>query len=119
MSSIRFNYLYRDGANFNNWGDVIFANPEELPLKLIESKLLNAFLPDKQFVASQIQIPDVFIFFKEKPTAYDHCLHEFDSIEVCDEDPTDTFSRSINEFLQAVERESDQGWKMFDILGYL
>jgi hypothetical protein len=119
MDSVRFNYLYRDGANFKNWGKVIFANPEVLPLKPIESKLLNAFLPDKHFIASQIQIPDIFLFLTDKPTAYDHCFHEFDSVEICDENPTDIFSRSISEFLSEVENEAGQGWRAFNILDCL
>jgi hypothetical protein len=52
VNNIKFNYLYRDGGNFKSWGKVIFSNPEKLTLNEIEIKLLNAFLPNKQFIAS-------------------------------------------------------------------
>jgi hypothetical protein len=119
MTFVRFNYLYRDGANFKNWGNVVFANLGELSLAGIEARLLDAFLPDKHFIASQIQISDVFLFIVDKPTAYDHCFHEFDSVEACDESPNDTFERSIEQFLMDVENQAYLGWKAFDILEYL
>ena len=46
----------------------------------IEAKLIKAFLPDKQFVASQISISEKFLFENVGFTKYDHCFHEFDSI---------------------------------------
>lgn len=116
MNNIRFNYLYRDGANYKSWGEVIFSNLEKISLDEIEEKLLKAFLPDKQFVASQIAIPDKFLFSGGKFTKHDHCYHEFDCIEVCEEDSTDDLGRSIAVFLQEVEFNARQGWKAFDIL---
>jgi hypothetical protein len=50
--NVKFNYLYRDGGNFKSWGEVIFSNLENLPVNEIEAKLINAFLPDNQFIAS-------------------------------------------------------------------
>ncbi len=116
MISIRFHYLYRDGANFKSWGEVIFLNSERLQIKVIESKLLDAFLPDGQFIASQIYISEVFLFLATKPATYDHCFHEFYSVENCQEYPTDILNRSILLFLKDVEKISKQGWKAFDIL---
>ena len=115
MNNIKFNYLYRDGSNFKSWGEVIFLNPENLTVNEIEAKLLNALLPDKQFIASQITIPEKFLFANEKFTKYDHCYHEFDCAEICKENPTDNLKRSINDFLKDVELASKQGWEAFDI----
>ena len=61
MDCVRFNYLYRDGANFKRWGEVLFSNPKEISLKNIEARLLRAFLPDSQFIAGQIGISEVFL----------------------------------------------------------
>jgi len=116
MNNIRFNYLYRDGANFKAWGEVIFSNPDRLPLGLIEIKLHKNFLPDKLFIASQISIPETFLFLEGKITSNDHCYHEFNSVENCQEETTDSLNRSIFEFLNDVEKASIQGWKAFDIL---
>ena len=116
MNNIKFNYLYRDGSNFKSWGEVIFSNPENLTANEIETKLLNAFLPDKQFIASQISIPEKFLFANGKFTKYDHCYHEFDCVEICQENPTDDLERSIANFLKTVESTSKHGWTAFDIL---
>jgi hypothetical protein len=119
MKCVRFNYLYRDGANFKKWGEVVFSNPKEISPPNIEARLLRAFLPDSQFVASQIGIPEVFLFLASKMTTYDHCFHEFDSIEFCQETPTDVHNRSIDMFLADVEKIALKGWVAFDIAALL
>ena len=116
MVSIKFNYLYRDGSNYKSWGKVVFRNPEQLMLDEIEAKLISAFLPDKLFIASQVSIPEKFLFLSGKFTNYDHCYHEFDCVEACEENSTDSLGRSITDFLRDVELASKQGWKAFDIL---
>ena len=118
MNNIRFSYLYRDGSNFKSWGAVIFSNPEKMTANEIEIKLIRDFLPDKQFIARQISIPEKFLFADGKFTKYDHCYHEFDSVEICQENHTDESERSITEFLKEVELASKQGWKAFDILDH-
>ena len=116
MSNIRFVYLYRDGANYKSWGEVVFANPDQLTLDEIEDRLSDAFLPDKLFIASQISIPEKFLFLSGKFTNYDHCYHEFNNLEFCQEYPTDHLNRSITDFLKDVDTASKQGWIVFDIL---
>jgi hypothetical protein len=116
MNNIRFNYLYRDGSNYKSWNEVIFSNLGQSTLDEIERKLVDAFLPDKLFIASQISIPEKFLFVNGKLTKYDHCYHEFDCVEICQERPTDDLERSITDFLQEVELASKKGWEAFDIL---
>jgi hypothetical protein len=116
MRNIKFSYVYRDGANYKSWGNVIFANPDKLALDQIESRLVNAFLPDKLFIAHQISVPEKFLFLNMEFTKFDHCYHEFHIIEISEEKPTDSLNRSITDFLKDVELTSRQGWKAFDIL---
>jgi hypothetical protein len=116
MSNIKFVYLYRDGANYKSWDDVIFTNPDQLTLEEIEDRLVSAFLPDKLFVAHQISISEKFLFLERKFTKFDHCYHEFDSVEFCKEKSTDDLNRSITDFLKDVELISQQDWREFDIL---
>jgi len=116
VNNIKFNYLYRDGGNYKSWGEVIFPNSEQLTLDEINSRLIDAFLPDQLFIASQISVPEKFLFENGELTKYDHCFHEFDNVEICQEDPTDDLKRSIAGFLKHVELASRQGWKAFDIL---
>ena len=114
--NIKVNYLYQDGANYKSWGNVIFANPDILTLDEIENRLANAFLPEKLFIAHQISIPEKFLFLEGKFTKFDHCYHEFDHVEFCEENPTDNLNRSISDFLNDVELIVQRGWKEFDIL---
>jgi hypothetical protein len=116
LKTIKFSYLYRDGANFQNWGEIVFSNPENLKLEEVSKKLTEYFLPDKLFIASQIAIPEKFLFLDGKFTKHDHCYHEFDCVEYCDDSSTDVLGRSIFEFLCEVETKARQGWEAFDIL---
>jgi len=116
MNNIKFIYLYRDGANYKSWGEIIFTNPNQLTLDEIEDRLVDAFLTDKLFITHQISIPEKFSSLSEKFTKFDHCYHEFDAIEICEEKPTDELNRSITDFVKDVELASQQGWKAFDIL---
>ena len=116
MNNIKFNYLYRDGSNFKSWGEVVFSNPENLTVEEIETKLLHSFLSDKQFIASQISIPEKFLFANGDITKYDHCYHEFYCVEICKENPTDDLERSISDFLKSVELTSKYSWIAFDVL---
>lgn len=116
MGNIKFVYLYRDGANYKSWDELIFTNPDQLTLDEIEDRLVSAFLVDQLFVANHISVPEKFLFLDGKFTKFDHCYHEFDHVEFCDEYPTDNLNRSITDFLKDVELSAQQGWKEFDIL---
>ncbi len=116
MNSIKFCYLYRDGSNYKSWEEVTFSNYENLAITEVTEMLLRAFLPDKQFIASQISIPEKFLFIGGDFTEFDHCYHEFDYVETCEEEPTDKLGRSITDFLQDIEIVSKQGWVAFDVL---
>jgi len=119
MNNIRFIYLYRDGANFQSWGNVIFSNPQNDSQVHVQEQLEKYFLTDNLFIASQVRIPEVFLFANEKITAQDHCFHEFRSVEICAETVTDEFNRSITDFLREVKNASIHGWKAFDILEHI
>ena len=116
MDNIRFNYLYRDGSNYKSWGEIVFPNPDQLSADEIDKRLTKAFLPDKLFIASQVLVPEKFLFLSGNFTEFDHCYHEFDCIEICKEKPSDKLGRSILEFIKQVEQVANKGWKAFDIL---
>jgi hypothetical protein len=82
----------------------------------VEGKIIRAFLTDKQFIASQILIPEKFLFFNRQFTKDDHCYHEFDCVEICEEEATDLLRRSITDFLLDIKTASKQGWKAFNVL---
>ena len=112
--NIKFNYMYRDASNYKAWGNVIFINPDELTLLEINTHLINSFGMDRLFIASQIRIPEVFLYLDDDVTIDDHCFHEFTSVKFTSETENDKYGRSINEFIKEVENQSKIGWLSFD-----
>ncbi len=117
--NILFEYLYRDGANYKEWGNIVFSNPEQLPVVEIDKRLRQAFEPDSLFIADQVDVPEVFLFRDGDLTANDHCYHEYDHVEVSDKPVTDVYDRTVNEFLLQVEDASRTGWKAFNLCDWL
>ena len=114
VASVKFNYIYRDASNYKAFGNVIFTNPYGLALSDINKHLLNSFRMDGLFIASQIRIPEVFLYLDGDITVDDHCFHEFVSVEDTSEAENDVHRRSISEFIKEVEHQSEAGWKVFD-----
>ena len=114
IKNVKFNYMYRDASNYKSWGSVIFINPGEATLSDIDARLLNVFGNDRLFIASQIRIPEVFLYLDGDITIDDHCFHEYISVEFTNESENDKHGRSINEFIKEVEYQSNVGWQPFD-----
>jgi len=110
--NVRLIYLYRDAGNYKSWAEVIFANPDKLTLLEIEQRLRHVLFQTTFFVASQVQLREVFLYSPGDAKFDDICFHEFDSVESSSEEPTDT--RTIKEFAEIVELEAEKGWRAFD-----
>ncbi len=101
MPNIAFNYLYRDAANYKNFGTVIFANPNNRTPQELTALLRPLLFDEEFFSAPDWGIPDKSPMgdFPYKWNAeLDHYWHEFESFEYTEEAPTD--KRSVEEFLQ-------------------
>ena len=72
--NIRFEYLYRDAGNFKNWGEVVFANPRDVPVEAIASMADRALIDHSFFVASKVGVPD--LYFAEHIDALDAIYRE-------------------------------------------
>jgi hypothetical protein len=114
MSNIKFHYLYRDASNYKKWSDVVFSNGEGLPPDAVTEALRNAFSGGVLFTASQIRVPEVFLFSEYHLTPDDHCFHEFYSVEATSDVANDSHGRSIREFVAEVATEARRGWAAFD-----
>ena len=115
MKSVRFDYLYRDGSNYKNWGSVVFSNPGRLTKESISNALRECFLQECLFIADQVRIPECFLFADKLATSDDHCFHEFEVIDTTTEPPDDLQSRSISQFVWEVKRAFARGWTAFDV----
>jgi hypothetical protein len=114
MSNVEFIYLYRDGSNYKKFGRVVFSNPEQLNPEALEVELRRVFWEGDLFIASQIRVPDVFLYAGGKFSFDDHCYHEFGGLWATEDISDDRHDRSISEFLAEVDREDHRGWKTFD-----
>jgi hypothetical protein len=114
MNNIKVIYLYRDAGNYKKWAEVVFSNPEGLPPEAVTKTLSDALLPDGLFIADQVRLPEAFLFTEGNATSDDHCFHEFALAELTLEDPNDSRTRTISQFMKEVEREAKQGWTPFD-----
>jgi hypothetical protein len=114
MSNVEFSYLYRDGGNYKKWGNVVFSNPDGMITESMERDLRQAFLEDGMFIASQVRIPEVFLYTDYGFSSDDHCYHEFNGVRPTASKADDTQGRSIGEFLVEVTHEARRGWQVFD-----
>jgi hypothetical protein len=114
LMNIRLHYLYRDGGNYKKWADIVFRNPDGLPIESVDTRLRSAFLEDGLFIAHQVRVPEAFLASEDRLTSDDHCFHEFASVESTANAPNDPYDRSMSDFLTEVLREANRGWRAFD-----
>jgi len=74
--NIQFNYLYRDSANYKNFGSVIFHNDRGIQLKEVQTLIKAQLIDDTWFYANQWGLPDLHQQISEE----DPTWHEFESI---------------------------------------
>lgn len=101
-------YMYRDASNYKNTGHVIFRGEISSDL---ETRLRAALEDGDNFIADQVGVPEIFFEFGED-SAEDHSWHEFVEATVTSEDATDT--RTVEEFVVAIEAASRAGWREFE-----
>jgi hypothetical protein len=87
MANIQFNYLYRDGANYKQFGFVIFKNISGISLEDATSKVRSKLISYEFFVPQDWGLPR--LHFHTYDPEIDHEWHEFENWEVTNEPPTD------------------------------
>jgi hypothetical protein len=98
MLNIKFNYLYRDAANYKAFGSVVFSNPEKISLAEIETQIRSRlvdgeFFDPVEWNLSRLQLLPII-------EDIDHSWNEFESIEATDEKSNG--NTSIAEFIKSV-----------------
>lgn len=100
--NIKFSYLYRDAGNYKNYNDIIFSNPNYLPLEEIQA-IINRYLTEGfWFDAEKWQVPD--LHFKEYnwSNELDHGWHEL--VEVAATSEQLITEKTINNFLNILRK---------------
>jgi hypothetical protein len=101
--NIKFKYLYRDGANYKRYGEVVFANPSEVFLADVFTVLQSNLIDKQWFVASHWGLPDMHFREYDWNESIDHDWHEFEDVEETTDSATE--KKSISEFLLFVEQK--------------
>lgn len=78
MPNIQLSYLYRDSSNYKNFGSVVFANPSNIDLSIVEKHIKSSLIDVCWFYVHHWQLPDLrFANVNES----DPTWHEFESLE--------------------------------------
>lgn len=83
MPNIKFNYLYRDGANYKKYGFVIFENPHSISIDYLHNLIKSKLISETWFYVDQWKLPD--LHFGTWDNQIDHTFHEFESVEYTSE----------------------------------
>lgn len=98
--NLKLNYRYRDGANYKQFGWVIFYNPGFLCPRRAAEQFKEKLICGENFV------PQDWGLARLQKYAYDpeidHEWHEFEDFEWTEEDATD--EREISEFLNEIKK---------------
>ena len=104
--NIEFQYLYRDGGNYKNFGSLVFGNCGRLAIEEIRQRIEHAIDGDKTLVASCLKVPE--LFFRDFPfdPELDHGLHEFSDVVETGSPSNDPGHRDILDLLVQLEAQA-------------
>ena len=57
--NIKFSCQYRDGANYKQPNEIIFANPNLIALEEIQKIIKSSLIDECWFIAKQWNVPDI------------------------------------------------------------
>lgn len=99
--NIKLQYIYRDAANYKNYGEVIFSNAEDCSLNTVQKIIYANLIDGEYFYAFEWKLPDKH--FKDWDIEIDLGWHEFLAVELTNEKPTDCFNGTITDFIKEIE----------------
>ena len=115
--NVLFDYMYRDFDNWKMSGEVVFANPDDLPLDGAAQRIRLACCRENNFNARQVWIPE--IYYEDTDVETEQTYHEFCGLEPTVKLVTDR--RTLAQFIDDFEAISELGWlaqPLLDSLGY-
>ncbi|QQL49127.1 hypothetical protein [Mucilaginibacter ginkgonis] len=99
MPNIKLNYLYRDAGNYKNYSSVVFGNKDQISVASVNQIVNKCLIDDEFFYANEWQVPD--LHFAQWDNDLDHTFHEFESIELTDEQSN--CNLDISEWLKSLQ----------------
>lgn len=98
--NIQLNYLYRDGANYKQFENVILENQTGLAIEEAERLIREKLISSEFFVPQDWGLP-ALQHYKYDPEI-DHEWHEFENFEETEDKATD--DRDVLDFLKEIEK---------------
>lgn len=99
VQNIEFAYLYRDGGNFKNFGNVVFSNLEDIDTEFLLKAISEALVDGTFFEARAVEIPNLFFEHLPFDPDLDHGWHEFERLQATPAAITDEGRRDIGNFI--------------------
>jgi len=103
--NLKFSYLYRDGANYKNYNEVIFSNPNNRPVGEVDAIIKEGLIDRTWFVAKKWHLPDMHFLEYPWDSEIDHQWHEFEFIEETSELVTENIS--VEDFLNRIQSDGE------------
>ena len=95
--NIKFCYQYRDAANYKQYNEVIFSNPNKRSLEEINNLIRKSLIDDCWFYAESWSLPDMHFVNYKWDNELDHAWHEYNGIVYTD--VTNSTGRNIEDLL--------------------
>jgi hypothetical protein len=95
QKNIEFVYSYTDSNRAKTTGEIIFPNPDNMPLGEIEYQLKSRLIQLEYFYHSDFMVPSLFGEYADLNV--NPAWHTFVSVGSTDKEPTD--KRTISDFI--------------------
>ena len=79
MQNISFQYRYRDGSNGKNYGEVVFANSDNIEIQKAKAIIASKLIDETYFYAREWKLKN--LYFGIYDDEIDPTWHEFICIE--------------------------------------
>jgi hypothetical protein len=84
MPNIKLTYLYRNAANYKQYGSVVLTNSNNISTDLVADIINRNLIDGEYFDADAWGVPPLFFDNKNED---DHNWHEFETVEITKEPP--------------------------------
>ncbi len=98
--NVKISYLYRDGANYKQFNEVIFTNPQNVPVSEIEKSIKSFLIKGTWFFADNWSLPNQFFDDYMWNNEIEHNWHEMECIKETTLDATETIT--IEDFINQI-----------------
>jgi hypothetical protein len=99
QKNIEFIYSYTDSQHAKTTGEIVFANPDNMPLSAIEYQVRSRLIQLEYFYHSDFMVPSLFGEYADLNV--NPAWHTFVSIDSTDKEPTD--KRTISDFIAGLK----------------